>query len=99
MSSFVDHLKQRGQHLHDRIISLREEVWAHKTNLDPATFYRSACTEQGIVSTFVFLVFHFMDILIRNNKKSDETNVDDLFAKHLIIFRHVNNYVQIVYAN
>jgi len=40
-----------------------------------------------------------MDILIRNNKKSDETNVDDLFAKHLIIFRHVNNYVQIVYAN
>jgi hypothetical protein len=28
-----------------------------------------------------------MDILIRNNKKSDETNVDDLLAKHLIIFR------------
>jgi hypothetical protein len=28
----------RGKHLHDRIISLRGEVWAHKTSLTPPLF-------------------------------------------------------------
>jgi hypothetical protein len=37
-----------GKHLHDHIISLRWEVWAHKTTLvSPYTFFLNACTKPG----------------------------------------------------
>jgi hypothetical protein len=34
--------------IRDRTISLRGEIWAHKTNLTPLFFYRSACTQPGV---------------------------------------------------
>ena len=34
-------------HLHDRIISLRGEVWVHETSLASATFHWSACSKSG----------------------------------------------------
>ena len=53
------------KHIHDRIISLRGEVWAHKTSLTlPLLFNWNACTKPGectcvlgISSQPVFMIF------------------------------------------
>ena len=35
-------------HFHDRIISLRREVWVHKNSLAPPLFFKlSVCTKSG----------------------------------------------------
>ena len=44
-------------HLHDRIISLRGEVWIHKTNLTPPLCVFWKCSD----SVYIF-VFHFIEI-------------------------------------
>ena len=36
-----------GKHLHDRLISLRGEVWANKACLTKPLFYWSTCTKPG----------------------------------------------------
>jgi len=38
MFTIITVLLTRGKHFHDRIISLRGEVWAHKTGLSPPLF-------------------------------------------------------------
>ena len=35
---FSENVLMRGNHLHDRIISLRGEVYVHKANLTPPLF-------------------------------------------------------------
>jgi hypothetical protein len=42
----------RGKHLHDRIISLRGEVWAHKTSLTPPLF-----VEVSVLKVSVLIVY------------------------------------------
>jgi hypothetical protein len=44
----VDILLPCGKYLHDRIISLRGELWANKTSLNPPIFYWSVCTKSGM---------------------------------------------------
>ena len=44
LSSFYLHV---GKHLHDRIISMRGEVWAHKHRLAPPLLISSSCTNPG----------------------------------------------------
>jgi hypothetical protein len=41
------HLLTCGTHLHDRIISLREVEWVHKTSLAPPLFIEVTCTKPG----------------------------------------------------
>ena len=42
----IDILLTRVKHLHDRIISLRREVWAHKTSLISPLFIELPVTNQ-----------------------------------------------------
>ena len=45
-----------GRHSHNRIISLRGEVWTHKTSLTPPLFLLSACTKPGKCTVMYFCV-------------------------------------------
>ena len=40
------HCPYRSKHLHDRSISLEEEVWAHKTRLIPTLFIKVTVLRQ-----------------------------------------------------
>jgi len=61
-------LLTRGKHLHDRIISLRGEVWVYKTSLTPSLFIKVSepiqerkrwCIYVLKVSIYLFLRFWY----------------------------------------
>jgi hypothetical protein len=54
----VDILLTNGKHLHDRIISVRGEVWAHKTSLASPLFIEVHVPSQESVRGIDFPSFH-----------------------------------------
>jgi hypothetical protein len=61
-------LLTRGKHLHDRIISLRGEVWAPNTSLSPPLFIKVPVpgkeSERSCICGLVVLILYLSAILI-----------------------------------
>ena len=79
---WVDILLTCGKHLHERIISLREEVWVHKTSLTLPLFIEVSVPSQESEWLLLFLVFnwilelvffvlYFINSLIKINKNTE----------------------------
>jgi len=49
-----------GQNLHNRIISVRGEVLAHKTSLTPPLFYKNAVPSQESELSCIFVLHVFV---------------------------------------
>ena len=66
----VDILLTWGKHLHDSIISLRGEVWRHKTGLTPPPFFiKMLCAKPGKLAVMYLCVrvLRFSTISIFNS--------------------------------
>ena len=61
----VDILLPNGKHLHDRIISVREEVWAHKTSLTSLLFIEVHVPSQESVRSFLCVLRYRISLFHR----------------------------------